>query len=290
MFEHTFWMLRGVAGMFSSRPREGTPNRHRGLSEAAVAQQHPAFTWQPRRPGRTPFTLSTVFGSALLAVACGSNAGDSTAPAGDLASDVATVTEAIVLEAREVSPLPKSNAPSRREFQRNLMGIWRAKVFQQGAWVDLIWVMGKEHAWHVVTAYADESLSTPLLRWDIVRSYSLGRRSDQFNDGYELAWNDEWSSLLASVDNDGLFAQVGVADCELTPFVLRDTSTDNCGAPLFPFRECTLQDVVELADGRMTFGDPTQGDRCQQRPTRHEAWSFERVAFTAELHSRLFGG
>jgi hypothetical protein len=176
-----------------------------------------------------------------------------------------------------------------REFQRDLVGIWRTKEYQRGAWVDLIWVIGRAHAWHVVTAYADEALSIPLLRWDVVRGYSVGAPSTQFASARELNWTDEWSSLLPYVDNEALFTQVGVADCKLMSGVLRDTSGDNCGAPLFPFRQCALQDFVELADGRMTFGDPTEGDRCQQRPTRREAWSFERVALTPELSARLVG-
>ncbi len=199
------------------------------------------------------------------------------------------MTEAIVLEAQDAPLRGKSGQGARRDFHRDLLGLWRTKIFQEGAWVDLIWVIGKKHAWHVVTAYADEALTVPLLRWDIVREYSLGQPSSQFTGGYELRWNDEWSSLFAYVDDDALFAQVGVGDCELKPFTLRDTSSDNCGAPLFPFRDCALQDFVELADARMTFGDPTEGDRCEQRPTRREAWSFERVALTPELRERLLG-
>lgn len=266
MLERNDWTLRNVAGV---------------LCQVATSQPRKKTWWNA-------FARAGGIASALFVMACGSAASDSSAAGDHLGSDIATVTEALVHEARNAPSRPKRGAASRREFHDAMTGIWRTQVFQQGAWVDLIWVVGKEYAWHVVTAYADESLTTPLLRWDIVRSYALGARSDQFADGYDLAWNDEWGSLLAYVDNAGLFAQVGVADCELTPFVARDISSDNCGAPLFPFRDCTLQDFVELAEGRMTFGDPTQGDRCEQRPTRREAWSFERVSLTAELLGRLF--
>jgi hypothetical protein len=241
--------------------------------------------------------LSLIGAHALVALACGSDVPD--APSLSEASpsqaspsqasppaEIAVVTEAILLEAKQGA---RTGSLPLQKFQRELMGVWRTKEFQQGAWVDLIWVMGKERAWHVVAAYADEALTIPLLRWDVVRTYALGRRSTDFTSAYELTWTDQWSSLLASVDNAALFTQIGVADCALTPNVLRDTSTDNCGAPLFPFRECALHDFVELADGRMTFGDPTQGDRCEQHPTQREAWSFERVKLTPELSARLLG-
>lgn len=230
-----------------------------------------------------------ILAPVLLMAACGANASDSSAAARDMDPEVALTTEALLLEAKQGGRHEQRGESSLRKFQRDLIGIWRAKEFQQGAWIDLIWVIGKEHAWHVVAAYADEALTIPLLRWDVVRSYELGAQSKQFASARDLSWTDEWSSLLAYVDNPGLFTQVGVSDCELVPGVLRDTSTDNCGAPLFPFRECELRDFVELTDGQMTFGDPTQGDRCEQRPTRREAWSFERAALTPELTARLLG-
>lgn len=233
--------------------------------------------------------FALTFAPALLLAACGSNATDSYEPVRDMAPEVAQTTEALLLEAKQRGTHEPGAESSLRKFQRELIGVWRAKEFQQGAWVDLIWVIGRQHAWHVVAAYADEALTVPLLRWDVVRRYEVGAPSTQVASARDIRWMDEWSSLLAHVDNPALFTQVGVADCELVPGVLRDTSSDNCGAPLFPIRECEMRDFVELTGGQMTFGDPTEGDRCEQRPTRREAWSFERAELTPELTARLFG-
>lgn len=191
----------------------------------------------------------------------------------------------------EVAALRKDDTARpdpRLAFHHDLMGIWRTVVFERGAWVDLIWVMGERRAWHVVTAYADEQLTLPLLRWDIVREYELGEASTMFRGAYELTWTDVSSSLYAEVDAPELFASLGIEDCALVPGERRDLAADNCGAPLFPFRECPLFDFVEMLDETMTFGDPREGDRCERRPTRREAWSFERVRFSRELGRRLF--
>ena len=61
----------------------------------------------------------------------------------------------------------------------------------------------------------------------------------------------------------------------------------NCGAPLFPFRDCDLADFAELTSAGMTFGDPTEGDRCVSRPSRREGWTFARVPPSAELFRAL---
>ena len=157
---------------------------------------------------------------------------------------------------------------------RQFVGLWRTKTFEQGAWVDLIWVVGKHHAWHVVTAYADEQLTIPLVRWDIVRRYQLEKPSRHTPQRYDLVWTDLASWLTPYVNNPELFEQIGLADCELVAGMRRDVSADNCGAPLFPFRDCPLLDFVELTDDGMTFGDPREGDRCEHRPARYEGWSF----------------
>ncbi len=172
---------------------------------------------------------------------------------------------------------------------RTLIGLWRTKHFEQGAWVDLIWVMGKRHAWHVVTAYADEQLTVPLVRWDIVRHYTTEPSPAPRSERHHLVWTDLASWITPYVNNPQLFEQIGLDDCGLVAGVQRDVSTDNCGAPLFPFRHCPLLDFVEVVNDRMTFGDPRQGDRCEQRPTRYEAWSFERVRPTHDLVRRLAG-
>jgi len=174
-----------------------------------------------------------------------------------------------------------------RAFQRSLVGFWRTKHFQRGAWVDLIWVMGRERAWHAVIAYADEAMTVPLLRWDIVRSYRVDQRSTAFPDAYDITWTDRTSTLTAYVDNPGLFASLGIGDCALQQNVALDLSATNCGAPLFPFRDCNLKDFVELGDAGMTFGDPTEGDRCVSRPTRREGWTFARVPPSAALFRAL---
>jgi hypothetical protein len=183
-----------------------------------------------------------------------------------------------ILEQASEAPGSDPEPGSRSGSPPDLTGVWRTKVYFQDAWVDLIWVIGHRHAWHVVTAYADEELTVPLLRWDIVRLYDLEGPSEQFPDAHDLRWTDLSSTLVAYVDDPELLAAVQVDDCDLVPGEVRDTSTDDCGAPLFPFRTCQLMDFVEIADDRMTFGDPQQGDRCVMRPTRYEAWSFSRMA------------
>lgn len=188
-----------------------------------------------------------------------------------------------------------ATASSVSRAARRLAGLWRTKTFEQGAWVDLIWVIGKQHAWHVVTAYADEQLTIPLVRWDIVRQYEFDQPSGHAGhpretpQRYDLVWTDLASWLTPYVNNPELYQQIGLDDCELVAGERRDVSTDNCGAPLFPFRQCPLLDFVELTDDRMTFGDPRQGDRCEHRPTHYEAWSFDRVHLTPELLRRLAG-
>lgn len=174
-----------------------------------------------------------------------------------------------------------------RAFRRSLVGFWRTKNFQRGAWVDLIWVMGKEKAWHAVIAYADEAMTIPLLRWDIVRAYRVDQRSPAFPDAYDITWTDRTSKLTAYVNNPALFASLGIDDCALQPNVPVDLAGNNCGAPLFPFRDCDLADFAELTSAGMTFGDPTEGDRCVSRPSRREGWTFARVPPSAELFRAL---
>lgn len=202
-------------------------------------------------------------------------------------------TEALVEEARSVDDdgLRRGRGAGLDEtrFHQDLVGFWRARTVSQGTFVDLIWVVGWEHAWHVVVAYADEAMQVPLLRWDLVRRYRLDDPSSAFPRAYDLTWNDQVGSLTPYVDAPALFAAVGVDDCALVPGERTDLSLDNCGAPVFPFRDCPLMDFVELEDGQMTFGDPLQGDRCLVRPTRYEAWSFDRVPLSAELLRALVG-
>lgn len=201
--------------------------------------------------------------------------------------EVQAVTQALLQDATTlVRDHATANSVSARR-SRQFVGLWRTKTFEQGAWVDLIWVVGKRHAWHVVTAYADQQLTVPLVRWDIVRNYQLEKPARHTPERYGLVWTDLASWLTPYVNNPALFEQIGLADCELVAGVRRDVSVDNCGAPLFPFRDCPLLDFVELTDNGMTFGDPREGDRCEQRPTRYEGWSFERVWPTPELVRRL---
>lgn len=238
------------------------------------------------------FTVLSTLALSTLTMACGAPeaAVDSESDPTSGAGDVAVVTESLLTEVSQSRATPPNRRTSDlQRFHRDLVGVWRTHAFERGAWVDLIWVMGKHHAWHVVTAYADEQLTTPLLRWDMLRSYSLEQPSAHMAKTHDLTWTDISSSLLAYVDNEALFAGVGVDDCALEPLVRRDLALDNCGAPLFPFRTCPLADFVELVDGRLTFGDPREGDRCEQRPTRREAWSFERVSLDKDLMGRLLG-
>lgn len=171
----------------------------------------------------------------------------------------------------------------RRDFHRRLVGLWHVKTFQQTpdgsaqAWVDLYWIIGRQFATHVVTLYADEALTVPLLRWELIRRYELERPSSQIPAAYDLTWTDQGSWLTAYVDNPALLANLGVADCNLQAGERRSTR-DNCGAPLFPFRDCPLMDFAQLAGGKLTFGDPLSVDRCVTRTSSFEAFSFDRVS------------
>lgn len=167
-------------------------------------------------------------------------------------------------------------------------GFWRTQVFEQGAWVDLIWVVGRERAWHAVIAYADEARTMPLLRWDVVRRYELGETFAEVAGARKLAFRDLTGRLEAYVDDPALFASLGLDDCALQIGQPHDLSLDNCGAPLFPFHDCDMMDFAIVERDELTFGDPRQGNRCQQRPTRVEAWTFERVPLTPDLLRALF--
>lgn len=201
----------------------------------------------------------------------------------------------IVEEARTETPPPTALTSNRdgRQFHRQLTGLWHARTLRQApsgasAWVDLYWIVGRTHAWHVVTLYADEGLQIPLLRWDLIRSYRLEQPSSVFPQAYDLEWTDVSSFLTPYVDSPSLFASIGIADCDLQTGITLDTS-DNCGAPLFPFRDCALADFAQLADDRLTFGDPQSTDRCVERANRYEGWTFERATLTPELVHVLLG-
>ncbi len=173
-----------------------------------------------------------------------------------------------------------------------LPGLWRTKSFAQapdgtGAWVDLVWVVGDDTAWHVVSLYADEALTIPLMRWDITREYALGATSSISARARELDWNDIESWLTLSVDDPQLLSSLLIDDCPMEIGVPHDTSASNCGAPLFPFRDCMMMDFAEIEGGELTFGDPLAVDRCVERVGRYEAWSFDRVVFSSEVRELL---
>ncbi len=175
----------------------------------------------------------------------------------------------------------------RHVFHKKLLGYWRTKSFVQGAWVDLIWYIDRTHAWHVVIAYADEAMTIPLLRWDIVRQYKLEEKSTVHSKAYNMVWKDRLSMLTPYVENSELFSAIGIDDCALEVGKTLDTSLDNCGAPILPFRKCAMMDFVKLKNGKMTFGEPQQGDRCRIRPTELEGWSFNRTSFSPKLWKAL---
>jgi hypothetical protein len=193
---------------------------------------------------------------------------------------------------QEAQALSKDEHAHKKRSDANLAlaGVWRTKVYEQGAWVDLIWVVGRRYAWHAVTAYADEQLTVPLLRWDVVRAFELHGPYEEIEGARKLTWLDLHGQLRAYVDDPALFASLGLGDCDLRPGDARDLAADNCGAPLFPFHACDMMDFLIVDDDTLTFGDPRQGNRCEQRPTVPEAWSFERVPLTSELLGRLLGG
>ena len=165
-----------------------------------------------------------------------------------------------------------------------MVGFWRTQEFirvneQTAGWLDLLWIVGPQRAWHVVTVYADEAMTVPLLRWDIVRKYELGESVQTPAGAVELDWLDQNSWLTAYVEDEGLWQNLGLEDCSFELGKPKSTRTDNCGAPLFPFRDCTLMDFADLKDNTLTFGDPLAVDRCQTRVTEFEDWTFERTTF-----------
>jgi hypothetical protein len=168
---------------------------------------------------------------------------------------------------------------TKKEFHKNFQGVWETTEFLNGAWVKLEWIVKKRRARHLVTAYADSELTIPILKWDITRRYKLKRSSNLFAQAYNLTWKDKRANIEIFIDNPELFAQLGIDDCNLKVGEPRDLSIDNCAAPPFPFRTCKMKDFVELKDNYqvMTFGDPTQKDRCLERPTRYEGWSFTKL-------------
>lgn len=173
-----------------------------------------------------------------------------------------------------------------------LPGLWRTRATVEvpggpTAHVDLIWIIGQRDAWHVVEVFADPGLTIPLLRWDIVRGYALGRQAPISQRAVELDWTDRAGFIEVFVDDPATLAALGVDDCGAAPGEPRDTSGDDCAAPFFPFRDCTLMDFAELAGGRLTFGDPRATDRCTERASTYEAWTFDRVPMTAELDAIL---
>ncbi len=191
---------------------------------------------------------------------------------------------AIVQEAEAASEQPATST--------QLAGLWRTKASVQSpngtsAWVDLIWVFGDAEAWHAVSVFIDEDLTVPLARWDVVRAYNTGESVPISADAVALDWNDISSWIVAYTDVPALLGALGIDDCATQVDVPLDTSTNNCGEPFFPFRDCTLMDFAEVKDSRLTFGDPQDTDRCAERVGSYEEWSFERIPFTAEVREIL---
>ncbi len=200
-----------------------------------------------------------------------------------IAPEAMTTVDTIIAEAEDASA--KDVAGSHIE------GLWRTQALIEApggvsAWADLIWVVGMDAAWHVVSVFADEERTVPLVRWDIVRAYSMGGGSAVSDQATELDWTDLRASVTPYVDTPALLEIIGIDDCPVEVGVPFDSS-DNCAAPFFPFRECTLMDFAELKNAQLTFGDPQATDRCVTRVSVYEAWSFERVASSPELRAIL---
>jgi len=193
-------------------------------------------------------------------------------------SEIETVDE--LIDQAEVSN-------SAEEKNEPFEGLWRteATVTVPGttAFIDLIWIVGEQEAWHVVSVFADPQMTIPLARWDIVRGYELGEPFSISPDARELLWDDRQSWVSVFTDQLEILAVLGLDDCNATVGVPRDTSTDNCAAPFFPFRTCPMMDFAEINENGLTFGDPQAVDRCVQRVDEYEAWTFERTTMTAEL-------
>jgi hypothetical protein len=208
------------------------------------------------------------------------------APAGSGATD--SDLDAFAGHARELTAeLDEVHGGIAEKSRRStLVGLWHGRAHQDvgqvRAYLDMYWIIGQRTAWHVVNVYADEALTTPLLRWDLVRSYTVEAGETEQANVHYIRWNNLDASLKAYVEAPELFQSVGIDDCDLRAGSRTDI-TDGCGAPFFPFATCELLDFARIEGSRLTFGSPWSVDRCVARPTVDEAWSFERIPLSAEI-------
>ena len=224
--------------------------------------------------------LVAATGLALVPfIAAGCSDDESTAAPAAVPGDVAAIT-AQAERAAEADPAGLA-----------MPGLWRTKSQVEGggvsAWADLIWIVGEREAWHVVSVFADEELTIPLVRWDIVRAYEVGGAFSISTDASELNWRDISSWITAFVDAPPLLQALGIDDCQPEVTVPLDSSQNNCAAPFFPYRDCELMDFAEIREQQLTFGDPQATDRCVERVDSYEAWSFARVPFTPDVYDVL---
>ena len=188
--------------------------------------------------------------------------------------------------------IEQARAASARDPEgTTLPGIWRTQSAVEGGgfrvWADLIWIIGETHAWHAVLVYTDASRSTPLARWDILRAYHTGGPAAIAETAVQLDWQDVSSYLTVYTDMPEVVTALGIDDCAPAIGAAFSTADDNCGAPFFPFRDCTLMDFADVTPAGLTFGEPRATDRCVERVDVYEGWTFEQVPFDGDLPGLL---
>lgn len=228
--------------------------------------------------------ISLLLLTGLSLTACEAPDVNAAAPV-DVNTEASDQRTAIIEELTSADPLEKG-------ARNPLMGLWHARATFPTAvgstFLDMYWVVGRSSAWHVVYAYADEGLTQPLLRWDLLRAYDVTGVAAHDANEHLVTWDNLHATLFAYRDSPALFRAVGIDDCHLRAGHLTNIA-NGCGAPFFPFARCTLLDFARVEGDLMTFGDPQVVDRCVERPTRDEAWSFARVALTSDIARKLLG-
>lgn len=226
--------------------------------------------------------MKTILPLLLVSLSLGACAAEPSEP--EVATESALSEGAALLQELEDSQQPDKHGTSK------LVGLWHGlapfPASSGTVYLDMYWVVGHDSAWHVVYAYADEALTKPLLRWDLLRAYDVTGVAPNSPQTQLVTWNNLTATLYTYAEVPALFRATGLDDCNLRAGKLTSI-TNGCGAPFFPFARCELLDFARVERDVMTFGDPQQGDRCQERPTQDEAWSFQRVALTPAVVRKL---
>jgi hypothetical protein len=129
-----------------------------------------------------------------------------------------------------------------------------------------------------VTAFADETLSQPLLRYASIGTVEIEGRSDVFDRAWNVKSSNDASTVEIFVDAPDLWAGLGLAECPLVVGVAAEISDCVAGGP-FHIAACTETDVLWLsADGTQFRTGGGDTDRCIARPTELSVIDYRRVA------------